>query len=398
VARATYKLYVDESGSFSLPDQPSIVCGVLEDVSAGVDWEAVRRELARAVPLMEYPQHAAHLNTPSAWLAAVMRKPELARDATPWECGLRRICGPIVGAIHGVPAGRLRALDELRAAVSEGRLPPVATLLLVDAWLRDRDPQGFRALSAAAAQLRFQLQDTFRRLFHRYRYGELFGVAALALPACPRDEDAYSGASLGAVRLDTYTRALETLFERVLCLLRGGPSGGRVDLWVATRYVELRGFGTMELSRDAVQQIAARAQRFPELREASEVSSKPRPEVTLAAARGIVRFDASAPMGLVMADFLSNRLHHLLRGHAACSLEEACERIQTTLSLPLLAVPSAATATTPLPTLGADGPARARIRDAFAGLASAGPVLSPRWNREQAEHWVRFASGEASEP
>jgi hypothetical protein len=395
VTRGIYNLYVDESGSFELPGQPSVVCGVLEDTSAGVDWKAARYELGRALPFFDYPHHAALLNSPSAWLSAVMRQVAPLPSAAPRDRALRRVCEVAARSIHEVPSGQVAALDALRASVAEGRLPEFSTLSQVDAWLSNEQRRCFRELASLVAGYRNQVQDTFRQLFHRYRRGELVGVAALADVEGTSGADAFSGIALNAVRLDAYVRALETLLERVLCLLRGG-SGCRVDLWVATRDVELRGYGPIDLTRDALQQIAARAGTFPELSAAHVAAGNRETGVLFTPARGIVRFDAGAPMGLVLADFLSNRLHHRLRGHTRCSLANVCERVATALSLSMLAAPANPTATTTLPTLSADGRARSRIREAFAGGPAAAQGLNPLWNQEQAARWIGFAASHAS--
>jgi hypothetical protein len=262
MTRRTYNLYVDESGSFARPGEASVVCGVLEDTSAGIDWEAARRELQRALPFFDHPQHAALLNTSSAWLAAVLRNAEVSPSAPPREQELRRICGWAAGLIHAVPIGQAPELDEFRRHLAEGRIPPFRVLTRVDAWLHGRHRACFLELSSRADQYRLHLQDTLRRLFHGCRHGQLVGLAALARPQGDRKNDAFSSATPNAVRLDSYVLALETLLERVVCLLRG-TNDCRVDLWVATRDVELRGFGSVDLSRDALQQIAARAQTFP---------------------------------------------------------------------------------------------------------------------------------------
>jgi hypothetical protein len=118
--------------------------------------------------------------------------------------------------------------------------------------------------------------------------------------------------------------------------------------------------------------------------------------IVLTPARAIVRFDASAPMGLVLADFLSNQTYRMLRSHARCSLAEIRERVASTLSLSLLAAPAAPTATTTLPSVCADGIARERIRDAYVGRSTTAQGLNPTWNREQAGQWIDFASNKAS--
>jgi hypothetical protein len=158
----------------------------------------------------------------------------------------------------------------------------------------------------------------------------------------------------------------------------------------------VRGLGSIDLSRDALQKISARAQDFPELATRTVTGAAPSQPVILTPARGVVRSDAGSPFGLVLADFLSNRVFHMMRGQPRCTLAEVEERIATRLSLSLLAAPAAPTATTTLPTLCADGEARGRIRDAYAGMPTSQAGLSPAWNQEQASRWIAFASSHVS--
>jgi len=152
----------------------------------------------------------------------------------------------------------------------------------------------------------------------------------------------------------------------------------------------LRGFGPIDLTRDALQQIVGRVQSFPQLTETANSS------LVFTPARAVVRYDQSAPVGLVLADFLSNRTFHMMRGHGRCSLAEAVDRIARTVSLSLLAAPADPRATSTLPTLCADGAARARIRDAYLGRGPTVQGLRPHWNREQASRWIDFASRDES--
>jgi hypothetical protein len=146
----------------------------------------------------------------------------------------------------------------------------------------------------------------------------------------------------------------------------------------------------LDLGQTTIQEIGERAQRFPGLRAWTQAGVWAR-EVALTCARGVVRFDAGAPTGLVLADFLSNRLFHKLRGRTQPSLELVTAQTATAMSLPLACAPVDASATRALPTICSDGLARDRIREAYLGEKVTAEGVAPSWNREQAARWIGFA-------
>jgi hypothetical protein len=386
--RAVYNLYVDESGSFAATGQPSVVSGVLEDTSIGLDWNAVRADLARAVPFMDYPFHASLLNVPGAWLAACMRAGAAGRiGKKPREEEVERRSERARKLLLSVSRRDEPVVDRFLAAVEKGEWPDSTALHLISAWLRRRDPPSSQALEALGLQIRLQLTDAFRHAFRPYRGSGLLGVAAMASrdPRDSGDPCAFTTESDRALRRDGYVRALETLLERVLCLLR--PKPARVDLWVATRYVVTRSFGQVDLNRSAVEEIVRRAQEFPSLGQ----RARDEQEVVVTAGRGIVRFDEGAPVGLVVADFLSNCLFHRMRGTAALDFASLCEETQARVALPLVCAPADPRATGFLPAVSADGVSRGAIADAYRARPGVRRSITPRWNREQTDRWVDFA-------
>ncbi|HEU5075436.1 MAG TPA: hypothetical protein VFU02_14695, partial [Polyangiaceae bacterium] len=194
------------------------------------------------------------------------------------------------------------------------------------------------------------------------------------------------------VRRDGYVRALETLFERVLCLLQGGGSC-RLNLWVASRYIDLRGYGTLALGAASVLEIARAAARFPRLPGGAPAPSRlqsSRPEIVIEVQRGVVNYDATAPMGLVFADYLSNLVHHAL-GQAAEDLSSLNRAVQERFGLQLEGAPRHPLATTLMPTIAWDGEARAVLRRVCGGESAAVSGLMPGANQAQAEQWAGFA-------
>jgi hypothetical protein len=257
----------------------------------------------------------------------------------------------------------------------------------------------YRTLEALRDRMRDRLETRYRQLLQGCG-ADLVAVAAVADVRASEAAD-YTGSAESSVRRDGYVRALETLFERVLCLLQGGGAC-QLNLWVASRYVELRGYGTLALGAGSVLEIAGAAARFPRLPGGTPAASRSKPsqpEIAIRVQRGVVNYDASAPMGLVLADYLSNRVRHAL-GQAAYDLPTLNRVVQQRCGLRLEGAPRHLLATTLLPTIAWDGEARAVLRRVCGGEAAPVCGLRPRANQEQAEQWAGFArcAWEASEP
>jgi hypothetical protein len=398
----TYNLYLDESGSFRDRHRRSLVCGVLEDRAAQIDWNEIRTEVQRVLPLVPYPFHATLLHEPALWPALALleaRRPKARRSSEGAE--LLDQMRPISKLVHGASRVDRKPIEQLLQSIDRGRVPEKLELQAFHDWLLERSSASARKLEMLRYRTRRALQSTYRQRLAQHR-GSLVAVAAVAdakAPAPPpqpgeRLEFSESGKRPGgytsqrntSVRRDAYVRALETVLERVLCMLRGSDPC-QLNLWVASRHVDLKGYGTLDLSRDAVREIAELAARFPELPVGERGEQGVDVDVNLP--RGVVRFDGSAPMGLVLADYVSNQLYHELRSREV-ELSDLSDGLQRRAGLRLEAGPRHPLATSVLPTIAWDGPARATLRKAFAGQSANTSTLEPRANRTQAECWELF--------
>lgn len=408
----TYNLYIDESGVFRGSERRSVVCGILEDTAGRVDWAKLRDDVGGALPLVPYPFHASCLNQPAYWLALVLLRGNDYADKGSLLMRVFDATRPAVELLGNLSRGERQEqeIEPFLSAIKSGRMPTSKQRENVPGWLRRRLPTALGRVELLCSQMRGELRARYRRALAPY--GErLVVVAAVADPRAPpppaqraeRDTggdllrrkpgDPFTSDAAAGVRRDAYVRALETVLERTLCLLRC-QQPARLNLWVASRYVDLKSYGALSLGRGSVQEIAHLAARFPRLplepgvapHSAEEVLS----DVALDVPRGVVNYDGSAPMGVVVADYVSNQLGHWLRQREV-DLGELCDLARERVGLRLEAGPRHPLASSYLPTLAWDGPARTRIEAAFRGGGATTADLAPVANSRQARQWVDFA-------
>lgn len=369
-------LFVDESGRFEEPDEPTAIAGLLlRSRDEPVLRSALRKSLCRAFPLVRYPQHATELRRPTAYAAAAMLRTPAA-DETQEERDARRAAAPAVRVLSDAPPRSLAA--DFMDAVRNGRMPTCEALNRADAWLSRRAPAAWSDLEAWRRRCERHMAGLLSKL-----HEELDGHAWVLLMGgrgAGEEWDTYE-ASPRLCR-DAYLRQLEALFERTLSLLRGRGTRRRIIAYVATRPVTLEGFGSVELwSREVMRPAEAAA--------VTALGSDWRDSVRLIAGAPIVRYDEFVHPGVVLADFLGNRLRmRLWERRDWTRLAEAVARVAP---LPIEATATLAPELGALPTLGMDGPARRCIQDAAAGRPADPTSLSPRWNRDQAQRWIELA-------
>lgn len=395
-AMIEYNLYIDESGEFRGRARSSVVCGVLEDTSARVDWQAFRQCLHEVLPLVPYPFHATLLHEPALWVALVMLQRGVGgatTSASPAIEEVLRVVEPAVEVLRRLTRSERAPIARFSQALRDGQLPDRLALVSCSALLKRRDAHIYRALEALRDRMRYRLEACCVRMLKRSQ-DDLVAIAAVADGNARESEvDDFISDSLTSVRRDAYVRALETLFERVLCLLRGG-GGCRVNVWVATRHVQLRGYGPLALGVESVREIAAAAARLPALPSTTGTATsdgKRGGQVAFEVLRGIVPYDASAPMGLVLADYVSNRLWHAL-AHSAGDLTRLNQLLEQRVGLRCEGAPRHPLATALMSSLAWDGEARRRVLCAYGREPSAADDLSPAANRAQAGQWIGFAS------
>lgn len=392
---ARYTLYVDESGSFRTVDRRSLVCGVLEHDTGELDWDRVRAEVSTALPLVPYPYHATQLHEPAVWVwVALVGMQQPNADLGSRAELIAQATAPAVVLTQLAFARGTAELTLFRRYVEWGRFPPKDVLKDYRAWLAQQSPAAFSALRQLGSTMRRALTRCYKKALEPVS-DRLWVVCAVAEPNPTPSSELLANASPGsgytnsrdAIRVDGYLRALESLIERVLCLLRGGRRCD-VDLWVATRRVETVRHGTLAVGRSIVQQIADRARQFPAL---PTLDGGSRDDVHFHVPQGVVNFDAQSPMGLVLADAVSNHLFHALLADKP-RLAHIETDIQQSFSLNCEVAPLHPLASDTLPALTWDGPARAALRAAFAGKPAAVEPLRPQANQLQAQRWCTFAN------
>lgn len=376
----TWQLFIDESGSFGSRAEPNLVTGLLVNEPWNDELPtALHGALHDGLPLVPYPPHATDLRIPVSRVAAarLYGEPRTTRD----EAVARRLAA-VADAIRtsdsAAPQGFCMALDE-------GSWPDQGRLRRCDSWLRAAHPEHHALLRGLVDEQDAAMRSLFDCLAKHYGPQRCFVVgAANEVSNAPIDDTPDP---------DLYLQLLEALFERLVALLRSRSGPIRVvRIHAAVRNVR-RGFvaarKTSPLSMQALADVARRALQFP-------IEGVPTPGVP-----SVLRFvahepksansDAKVHPGVVLADYLSNRLWGAIQAHAdwATLREGAIRRF----SLDVRAVAATLAPAGPLPAIASDGLARAAVRDAFDGGRPQGlSGLEPRWVGQQAAYWIQAAT------
>ncbi|MCA9530191.1 MAG: hypothetical protein KC543_08640 [Myxococcales bacterium] len=380
-------LFVDESGNLDEARELAVVAGVLVRLDGDPAWfeQQVRAAIEWAYPGVAYPPHATVLNKTTGLVASTYR---------------RHLRDPSAGA----PRPALRAAwDALCAAAPE--LPAAARV--VAATRKHQEPRDWADLEECDRYLKRHHGGAYEGALGLAQQGGAGMARALArLPTCaaadsnkPRPaafvvaaaardvDDAFDlGATGDRTVTDRYLSLLGAMLERTMLLLRAEPPAHHeVRLAVATRHVPRPGLPATPLTASDVGEVVGRVIGYPFL-----------PAEGLGDARlrfhcdATPKYDARVHPGVVLADFVANRLRRIL-GQAIGSTpySRVAENASRDISLPVEQAAAALQDAGPLPTLAADGQPRAAIRAHLEAEADAAPLPArPRWARDEASAWI----------
>jgi hypothetical protein len=369
VSVTEWLLFIDESGDFDDPDSRPCTAGLLlQDEDASVRSGPLRRLIEQVAPLVPYPLHAAHLNRVGFHLACRMRASGERQGEAGRDDWLDEAVRLVRESSHPVAGAFLKALGR------PGWLD--CTLLRrFDAWLKSEAPPLFAVLAAERDAVNRAMWKLLDELHTAYGPDRCLLIAA-----------AEGTGSLTPVGEDRYLRLLTALFERVFALLRSRPAAQhRVWVRVAGRNVREAPFESVPQHSRHVADCIRAAERFPLWPPAGATD----PDVRLVPFQP-ARYDESVHPGLVLADFIANRLWMPLQWARDLRSLEAQAQDRTALSI--YATPRALPASARLPLPAAEGLARQIVNAAFSGRQVPAPAaVAPGWAREQALAWARAA-------
>ncbi|HJL02387.1 MAG TPA: hypothetical protein RMH85_24590 [Polyangiaceae bacterium LLY-WYZ-15_(1-7)] len=361
-------LYVDESGDFE-SDPCSCVIGLaLRERESAELARQLRACVELCFPLVPWPPHATELNVPITRAAACLL-------ADGGDSAVRDTCAPALAALEG---GRGQVeVDRLFAATEARRMPDYVDLQSADGWLRRRAPAAHQALLELRDRQRRHVRALFAQLVQLYGPDDVFVVGA-----------AQKGD--GASRADAYSRCLGALLERLLALLQEEGRERVVRFRVATRGVlDPRLRASVPLNARHIVEAVEAAKPFAARLTGADSS------VRLVPLEHVTKYDRRVHAGVVLADFLSNRLRSVLRRNTSWARTEEGVRERVGVAAQARARSWEAEV---LPALAHEGPARAWLERALGLDPSERPHLGfmrPRWAGEQARLWADAANAGA---
>ena len=376
-----WHLFLDESGDFGSGDDPGdarvCVAGLLVQEGNHRDLALALREAFEAVaPHVPYPMHATDLRLPSGHLDGWLRT-EAARRSRHWAgVALDATEVAVRGAIERRNLPGLRALV---AGAASGSRVRREVLVTANAELVRELPPHHEALRRLGRDV-----DGLVTLV----LGEL--VRGLGPDRCHvlAAADDLAEWPEGLPPGDRYLRTLTVLFERIYALLRGGADLHRVVVWPAGRDIDYGSLGRAPLTQLAVRRCLADAARFP--LACPKYASQDGLQVSVGAP---ARYNAAVDPGIVVADWLANRLRHCLGASSWGTLRTSFAR---EVPIPIEAAPRVC-ATAVLPAMAGDGAPAEAIRLAFRSIGGAGGQIPPvvqsdrTWSGDQAQRWVDLA-------
>lgn len=349
-----WQLAIDESGSFE-GDERSVVVGVLlQHDSPHALAQGLRRSLEELAPEVPWPLHATELRVPSSLLASWLRLLPAQQERSPLAPALARLAKRLSDS-SDEDAQRFR---DAIASAAKLRLP---ALQRGWAWIQHAAPSDAVLLEARSAALRSGVRAVLRQLPSQLGEGRVAVVAALAPATASKDR---------------YLDALQTLFERLYCVLRSREGSlHEVRVEVARRHVEAHDVGQVALRVADVTRRVRLAERFPFLAPAPE---KPTDELVRLVIDRVVDYRLSPSPAMVLADFASNAIGRLLR---SWDLEWPAlgSALRRDAGIPLELVPAAGPAERPVSTLAQPDPWRAALRALLEGRPALPLPLRPRW-------------------
>ncbi len=358
-----WQLYIDESGDFGSSDWPQLIAGIaLAGPDGSLRQSALRAAIERCVPDVQWPPHFSRINRPADRLATMLAR-HLHGDA-PLTADGASICVSAFELMAELPDNCF----PWRQAVEGNTKVDYAQVTAMDAWLEANQP----GLYGALVQRRSEDDRKIRALL-----AEIDQTVPVLVVVATYDER-----PAGA---DAYLDLLPVLYERLFCLLRGGER--RHEVWAhhdrrdvqppdgPGRPIRLRNRDVGRTIQEAASFPFHKADGFGDER----VRIRP---------AGVHRYGPAAPPGLVLADFVANRLRRAMldtnRNRPYRRLADAAEQ---RLRLEVERKPEGLNADR-LPTVAVAGRCRDAVRNAFAGHVPVPFVTQYGWMGDQARAWV----------
>lgn len=369
----TWQLFIDESGRFDDARDTCVVAGILVHAKIHAAHDArVRAALEAACPGARYPYHASAARFLTGRVHATLASPRSTSNGGEEE---RRLAMQAVTVLRGY-ADRVGA-RLLLEAIDTGREPDYDAYRQCDDLLREK-----------AADIADRLRHLVDRDCDRMRQvlrssGELFGATpgdAFIVAAADDGELDDRDVEDEVVERDRYLALLTVMLERTAMLLFGR---GR-ELWYCTakRDITRKDVGRFPLGNSNLAAAARSATAFPLL------ASSPRNAPRFINA-GAQAYGSDVRPGLVLADFVSNRIRASLKGARDLPWDRIARNVERRVYLNVGATPRFIASDAQLPSIASAGSARTLVYNAFTG-APIDPALSPstRWARDQARSWI----------
>jgi hypothetical protein len=381
---ASWLLFVDESGNFDGREGPVSLGGLLlQHDSLPTIGRGLRLGVEKIYPHVPYPPHATELNLAAGHLASWRLWPvqsiysgQLENANLEFEKALR---------IEGASP----LLQGFLNAECERKRPKFPSLQGCDQWMQANAPKAMAILEevrdASSRNMVDFLSNASSVLFNRNRRCILTGVVE-----CGRHEWDGSTSSV-----DRYLDLLRTLFEEVFLFLRDGPPGVGTAHSIAVRVASRRIYDAARaLTVSDIDEQVRCASVFPLYpsqggHDTIEVEAQIEP-----------KYDGNAHAGVVVADFLCNKLRRVARdGTAEWLVVRQAVKGATGLSPDV--VPSVDPNRRTKPAVAAQGASWTAITHAFArGMAEAvgtagspdsATSLAPGWPRDCVDSWAELA-------
>lgn len=356
-----WELYIDESGELS-GFSPSVVVGVL--LRRPVSREGLRGAfdliLQGSTRRLAYPPHATELHAASGVLAS-------------WYVATED--RPLEDVLHAMASDPNDAVRWYADAVSSGKAPPYETRAAVADWLARHEPSLAEEANAESERFRQAMGELGR---------QLTSVADALVVGADASSTGLDEGSVGEGPIvDRYLSGLRALLERVVLLAKRSKVT-RLEVSVAKRWVRHPGLPPVDLRVADVGHAVRDTVGYP---SASYVEGFEHDGLRVVVME-TANYDARVHPGIVVADFVANRLRRELfdQKRPWARLMSTCSR---TFALPLEAMLGEER----VPTLACDGEPRAILRDGLRGqdVADRVDALPRSWRREQVERWLEVA-------
>lgn len=359
-----WTLFIDETGNFRDAGRLSAVVGWLMPGSPSDRGQlALQRRLRSLFEACSWPPHATELRLPVAHAIQALQA-----------------SGPVspeLRALAEAARGPLRALSDGSKLTTRDNPKGLRKL---DARLLARHP----ALHARLQGLQDQRESGMAELL-----AELADQGAWVVIAATHTDPRADVVGPGRVVRDAYVRCLRRLFERLHTLLWHTDKGQqRVHAVVATRNVDITGFPVpAPLGRATIDDVIREASQHPVLAR----TDARRASLAINSAAGAQKYDQGVVPGLIVADWLANRVGGVLRSEHLWSRASARLDFEVLHGLPRSRVMDLAPAEPPLSTLAVDEDARSLELAAFRGEAESQPYVTPDWAQQATLPWLARA-------